>query len=49
MRILYVSFLHPAIDSGGVPQQVAYEMFEALGTKVTKRSFLAAIDPHDSV
>ncbi|MCJ2133987.1 glycosyltransferase [Methylobacterium sp. J-026] len=46
MKILYVSFLHPAVAPGGA-QQIAYEMFEAATEAKFEASFLAAIDPNN--
>ncbi|MEQ1718010.1 MAG: glycosyltransferase [Hyphomicrobium sp.] len=42
MRIVYISFLHPAMHSGGA-QQLAYEMFEAALAEGIDAYFIAAV------
>jgi glycosyltransferase involved in cell wall biosynthesis len=49
MRIVYVSYLHPAVAPGG-EQQVAYELFQASLRKGHDAYFIAALEQnHDTV
>jgi glycosyltransferase involved in cell wall biosynthesis len=49
MRIVYVSYLHPAVAPGGA-QQVAYELFQASLRKGHDAYFIAALEQyHDAV
>jgi glycosyltransferase involved in cell wall biosynthesis len=49
MRIVYVSYLHPAVAPGGA-QQVAYELFQASLRKGHDAYFIAALEQnHDNV
>jgi len=45
MRIVYVSYLHPAVAPGGA-QQVAYELFQASLQKGHDAYFIAALEQH---
>ena len=45
MRIVYVSYLHPAVAPGGA-QQVAYELFQASLRKGHDAYFIAALEQH---
>lgn len=49
MRIVYVSYLHPAVAPGGA-QQVAYELFQASLRKGHDAYFIAALEQdHDAI
>ena len=43
MRIVYVSYLHPAVAPGGA-QQVAYELFQASLKNGDDAYFIAALE-----
>lgn len=45
MRIVYISYLHPAVTPGGA-QQLAFELFEASVRQGHEAFFIAALEPH---